>query len=229
MKMVFDIETVGKDISSLSESQREYIFRYAEKEKDEVIREEKIEEAERYLSLYPFTAQIASIGMLNVKTEKSLVMYNSEVSEEWVCEEKNIKYVAYTEAEMLANFWNYISKCDQVITFNGKHFDIPFLMLRSAILKIKPTRDLLKNRYNSNTHLDLLDKLTYFGSVKKFNLDFYCQSFGIESPKSKGISGMDVKELFNAGRVKDIAVYCGEDVLATYKLFKIYSDYLMVN
>ena len=27
------------------------------------------------------------------------------------------------------------------------------------------------------------------GAARKFNLDFYCKSFGIESPKSHGVTG----------------------------------------
>jgi hypothetical protein len=99
-------------------------------------------------------------------------------------------------------------------------------MLRSALLKIKPTKNLVGKRYDTSTHIDLLEQLTNFGLTRKFNLDFYCNAFGIESPKSKGISGMEVKNLFEAGRVKDIAVYCGEDIFATYQLYKIWNEYL---
>ena len=31
---------------------------------------------------------------------------------------------------------------------------------------------------------------------------------------------MEVKELYRAGRMKDIAIYCGADVKATYELLK---------
>ena len=30
------------------------------------------------------------------------------------------------------------------------------------------------------------------GAARRFNLDFYCKAFGIESPKSHGVTGMDV-------------------------------------
>ena len=82
------------------------------------------------------------------------------------------------------------------------------------------------NRYHSTQHIDLLEKLTFYGLVRKFNLDFYCHAFGIESPKSKGVTGMEVKELYKAGRIKDIAVYCGEDVKATFQLYQIWSEFL---
>lgn len=228
MNLVLDIETSGFEFESLSESQQEFLLRYAEKESDEIKREEAVEEAKRYLSLYPYTAKVIAIGMLNSKTEKELVLYDGEENGELIVEEKNIKYKPVSEEKMLSEFWLYAAKANKVITFNGRSFDIPFLMLRSALLKIKPSVNFIRNRYDSSAHIDLLEQLTFYGLTKKFNLDFYCRSFGIESPKSKGISGMEVKELYNAGKIKEIAVYCGEDVKATFELYKIWEQYLNV-
>ena len=228
MNLVLDIETSGFEFESLSESQQEFLLRYAEKESDEIKREEAVEEAKRYLSLYPYTAKVIAIGMLNSKSEKELVLYDGEENGELIVEEKNIKYKPVSEEKMLSEFWLYAAKANKVITFNGRSFDIPFLMLRSALLKIKPSVNFIRNRYDSSAHIDLLEQLTFYGLTKKFNLDFYCRSFGIESPKSKGISGMEVKELYNAGKIKEIAVYCGEDVKATFELYKIWEQYLNV-
>ncbi|MDH7604771.1 MAG: ribonuclease H-like domain-containing protein [Melioribacter sp.] len=226
MNLVFDIETVGYEFNSLSESQQEYILRYAEQEKDELKREEKIEDAKRYLSLYPFTAKIVAIGMLNTETENVMVLYESKQKEEFKSEEKKATYKSMTEEEMIMYFWDCVKKVEKIITFNGKNFDVPFIILRSAVLKIKPSRNLIKSKYDTSNHIDLLEQFTFYGIIKKFNLDFYCHAFGIESPKSKGITGMEVKELYKAGRIKDIAVYCGEDVRATFELYKIWNEYL---
>jgi predicted PolB exonuclease-like 3'-5' exonuclease len=228
MGIVFDIETVGFELEDLAESQKEFLLRYAEKERDEIIRQEKKDEAVRYLSLYPFTAKIISIGLLNTETEGTFVLFTSEKEDEWEVEEKNIKYKSYSEVELLNLFWKYISQTDKVITFNGRNFDIPFLMLRSVMLGVKPSVNLIHNRYNITRHIDLLDQFTFYGLTRKFNLDFYCHAFGITSPKSKGITGMEVKELYKAGRIKDIAVYCGDDVKATYRLYKIWDEFLNI-
>lgn len=229
MKAVLDIETTAFKFDSLSESQREFILRGAEQEKDETVKNEKREEAIRYLSLYPFTAKVISIGMFSVEAEKSLVMFESEENIEWQNEGKQIKYKGLPEREMLEHFWLMAKKIDQIITFNGRNFDVPFLALRSAMLKVKPSKNFIVNRYDTSVHVDLLDQLSFYGAVKKFNLDFYCRSFGVESPKSKGITGMEVKELYTAGRIKDIAIYCGEDIKATYELFKIWKEYLDIH
>ncbi len=228
MGLIVDIETVGFDLENLAESQQEFLLRYAEKENDYSLKESKKEEAERYLSLYPYTAKIISIGMLNTETNGTLVLFDDNTNDELIVEEKGIKYKSIKEKEILKLFWNYISKTDKVITFNGRNFDIPFLMLRSAMLEVKPTVNLIHNRYNITKHIDLLDQFTFYGITRKFNLDFYCHAFGIKSPKSKGITGMEIKELYKAGKIKDIAIYCGEDVKATFELYKIWEEFLNI-
>ncbi|HKI77719.1 MAG TPA: ribonuclease H-like domain-containing protein [Ignavibacteriaceae bacterium] len=224
--IVFDIETSAYPFESLAESQREYLLRYAEKEPNEKIKTQKIDDAIRYTSLYPFTSKIVAIGIYDIEKNKSFVYYESNNREEWQAEDKQSQFKGLDENEMLKSFWKIIEFADKVVTFNGRTFDAPFLMLRSAMLKIKPTKYLITNRYDKSFHIDLLDQFTYYGLTRKFNLDFYCNAFGIESPKSKGISGMDVKNLYEAGKTKEIAIYCGNDVLATSKLFKIWADYL---
>jgi len=226
-RIVFDIETCAFPFNSLSESQQEYLLRYAEKEADEKVKGIKVDDAIRYTSLYPFTAKLISIGIYDVNNEKSYVYYESEQTEEWVSE-KNVHYKGLGEQEMLNSFWRIIEVTDQVISFNGRNFDAPFLMIRSAMNKVKPSKNLVSKKFDSAFHIDLLDQFTYFGLTRKFNLDFYCQAFCIESPKTKGISGMEVKNLYEAGRIKDIAVYCADDIYATYQLYKIWNEYLNV-
>ncbi len=228
MNLVFDIETVGYDFESLSESQQEFLTRYSESEKDPLKRLELIDESKRYLSLYPFTAKTIAIGLFNVEKEKAIVLYENSLNEEWVSEEKTVTYKPVPEDEMLKYFWKYAGKAEKLISFNGRAFDLPFLMIRSAINKIKPARNLLRNRYDLSKHVDLLEQFTFHGLTKKFNLDFYCRSFGIDSPKSQGVTGMDVKELYKAGRMKEIAIYCGKDIKATYELYRIWNDFLNI-
>jgi len=226
IQVVFDIETVSFPFESLSGSQQEYLLRDAQKIENQKEKDQKIEDLIRYTSLYPFTAKVIAIGLYDVQKEKAFVYYESEPKEEWFDEERNVSYKGLSEHDMLKSFWRISEKTDQFISFNGRYFDIPFLMMRSALNKIKPSINLITNRFDKVLHIDLLEQFTYFGLTRKFNLDFYCRAFGIESPKSKGISGLDVKTLYEAGKIKDIAVYCGGDIEATYKLFKIWNEYL---
>ncbi len=228
MDLVFDIETVGDDFESLSESQQEYLLRYAEKEQDEITRQSKIDDAKRYLSLYPFTSRVVSIGMMNIDSGKTLILFDGIEEDSWYVENENKKYSGMTETEMLEIFWQQVGKCNRIVTFNGKNFDVPFLTLRSAMVGIRPAKNLLRRPRGAENHIDLLEKFTLKGCIRKFNLDFYCHSFGVESSKSKNITGMEVKELYKAGRIKDIAIYCGEDVRATFELYNIWNEYLSI-
>jgi DNA polymerase elongation subunit (family B) len=224
-RIVFDIESCAYPFESLAENQREYLLRYADKEPDPEKRQMMIDDAVRYTSLYPYTSKCIVIGIYDVEKEKSYVYYESQKKEDWTSEDGKVQYKGLSEKEMLESFWRIAKGVDQFITFNGRNFDVPFLMMRSAMLNVKVTKNLMGYRYGEE-HIDLLEQFTFYGQTRKFNLDFYCQSFGIESPKSKDISGMEVKNLYEAGRIKDIAVYCSKDIYATYQLYKIWEQYL---
>jgi len=224
-RIVFDIETCAYPFESLAESQREYLLRYADKESDPEKRQMMIDDAIRYTSLYPYTSKCIVIGIYDVEKEKSYVYYESDKKEEWNSEDGKVHYKGLPENEMLESFWRIAKRIDQFITFNGRNFDVPFLMMRSAMLEVKVSKNLMGYRYGDE-HIDLLEQFTFYGLTRKFNLDFYCQSFGIESPKSKDISGMEVKNLYEAGRIKDIAIYCSKDINATFQLYKIWEEFL---
>jgi hypothetical protein len=87
-------------------------------------------------------------------------------------------------------------------------------------------------RYQTEPHCDLAEQLTFYcvsgrdGAAKKFNLDFYCKAFGIESPKSHGVSGLDVNRLMATGEYRQVAEYCLRDVQATVSLYQIWKDRL---
>lgn len=218
-QIVIDIETLGFPFESFDEVQREYLLKFAESDKERA-------EAIQKLSLYPTTAQIIAIGMLNPETNRGKVIFQSDQPIDTFSSDELIHFVSSSEADILAQFWNDVTKYDQFITFNGRGFDCPFIMLRSAILQIKPTRNLMPYRYDSTVHCDLLEQFTFYGAFRKFSLDFYCKSFGIESPKSHGVTGLDMGRLFAEGRFKEIAEYCLGDVRATAQLFHRWEQYL---
>lgn len=218
-RIIFDIETVGRDFEDLDGPVQEYLLRWAASE------EEKSEVRES-LSLYPLTGEIVAIGMYDPDREKGTVCFQNNSDPILPFEEEGITYETGTEKEIIGRFWDGIAKCSQFITFNGRGFDCPFISIRSAVHRIKPKRDLLPNRYG-DVHIDLLDQLTFYGaSRRRFSLDMWCRTFGIKSPKAGGITGYDVRELFKAGRYSDIARYCAGDLVATRKLFSVWEEYI---
>ena len=83
-------------------------------------------------------------------------------------------------------------------------------------------------RYGDD-HIDLLDRLTFFGAVRrKMSLHMWCRAFGISSPKDKGVTGDDVGKLFQDKRYMDIARYCFDDVRATKELFSYWEKYINI-
>lgn len=218
-RVIFDIETVGKDFESLDKATQEYLLQYAATENEK-------EEIKDRLSFYPLTAEIVTIGLLNPDTRRGIVFFQNKGDPLLPFEEDNVRYETGTEKEILEKFWDVIKGYDQFITFNGRGFDCPFILIRSAVYKIKPKKDLMPNRY-SDTHIDLLDQLTFYGATRRrFSLNMWCRTFGIKSPKEGGITGYEIKDLFKAGRYIDIAKYCVGDLRATMELFNYWEKYI---
>ncbi|RMG03276.1 MAG: 3'-5' exonuclease, partial [Nitrospirae bacterium] len=203
-RVIFDIETVGVDFDTLDEERQAYLLRNAETEAEE-------EAVKEQLGLSPLTGEIVAIGMLNPDTERGVVLFQAPEKEIGEFDEGGITFKTGSEKEILQEFWETINRYNQFVTFNGRGFDCPFIMIRSAINRIKPTRDLMPNRYNG-PHIDLLDQLSFFGATRRYSLDMWCRSLGIKSSKEEGITGLDVKELFTEGRYLDIARYCARDL-----------------
>lgn len=233
-KIVFDIETSALDTDHFDESQTEYLFREAEKLEDEGEREAKREEIQRLFNLWPFTAQVVCIAMINADTDRGRSLFISDDFESSADSEGPVEYApCMDEAELLSSFWDLAKRYDSVVTFNGRGFDVPFLYLRSALLNVPITRkNWLGYRFQTEPHCDLAEQLTFYnvsgrsGAGRKFNLDFYCRAFGIESPKSHGVTGMDVNDLMKEGRYREIAEYCARDVKATLELYRIWAERL---
>lgn len=230
--LVFDIETAALPASSFDEVQHEYLFRDARRLPEGPEREARQAELERSLSLYPLTAQVVCIAMINADSGRGQVLFLAEDFEP--DDEGEVKFVPFAdETELLGDFWELAKRYDHVVTFNGRGFDVPFLYLRSALLAVPITRkDWLGYRFQTEPHCDLAEQLTFYnvsgrdGAARKFNLDFYCKAFGIDSPKAAGITGMDVPTLLAEGRFREIAEYCVRDVRATVTLFQFWRERL---
>lgn len=219
-KIVFDIETVGENFDEIDATSQEMLLRWAESE-------EAQQEVKDGLGFSPLTGQIVAIGVMDVETEKGAVYYQSPgktLEEDF----EKIKLKTMSEPEMLEQFWSVAKRCSECISFNGRAFDVPFLMVRSAIHKIRVPVNLMPPRYSSNAiHIDLMDQLTFYGSVRrKGNLHMWCRAFGITSPKADGVTGDDVGRLFQEKKYQKIAEYNVGDLKATRELYRYWNDYM---
>ena len=221
-RLIFDIETVGVEFDSLDDKAKEFLLFYAEDEDEKI----KIKEE---LGFSPLTGEIVAIGILNPDTDKGAVYFQAGKKNMDKTEDKNVQYVPLaSEKEVLEHFWESATHYNQFITFNGHAFDCPFVMIRSAILKVKPTQHLMHNRYWADgLHFDLYDRLTNFGAVRfKRSLHMWCQAFSIDSPKAKGISGDNVAQLYKDKEYLKIAKYCFDDIKATKELYRYWEKYI---
>ncbi len=231
-RLVFDIECVAEDWDSFDQATKDSLTRYArDNARNEADEQQSIEAVKRELVFSPLTARIIAIGVYDPDEERGAVYYDAGSTKPDDIEEDNIKYAAMTESEMLTKFWQLAEVTDEFVSFYGRGSDAPFLMVRSAIAHIKPTKDLMSNRYNSSRvpgaiHYDLYDLLTFYGaSRKKGSLHMWCRAFGIKSPKGE-LDGSKVGEYFENGKYLDIAKYNARDLIATAQLFEYWDRYL---
>lgn len=233
--LVFDIETSALPLDRFDEAQQEYLFRECGRIADETARATRRTEIQQQCSLWPFTSQVVCIAMLNADTSRGQVLFTAADYEDGDGEDAGpVEFVAcMDEVEMLTAFWDVAKHYDRVVTFNGRGFDVPFMYLRSALLNVPISRkEWLGYRYQTDPHCDLAEQLTFYGvsgrdgAARRFNLDFYCKAFGIESPKSHGVTGSDVGKLLEEARFREIAEYCLRDVKATVLLYQIWKERL---
>lgn len=217
--MVIDIETVGALLDDLDAGIRQCLLKKAETPED-------IEKIGRETGLSPLTAQVVAIGTFDPDAKTGNVYYQSPGELPLPFDEDGMRYICGDEAAILRMFWDEVKSTRCIITFNGRGFDGPFLLVRSAMHRIKPTRNLMPNRY-TDEHIDLFDRLSFYGSTsRRHGLDMWCRAMGITSPKVEGSSGADVGDMYRAGRYLDIARYCGRDIIATCELYELWDRYI---
>lgn len=229
--LVFDIETIGEDWNALDSLTQHTLTRWIDRahhsESERAILRRDIEEG---LGFSPLTGEIIAIGLYDVERKQGVVYYRDDTREE---EGSVGDFVLKTRSErdMLVDFWDGAQQYDTFVTFNGRGFDVPFLNIRSAIQGIRPSCDLMAGRYLSQQknvfHIDLQDQLTYYGAMgRRPSLHLFCRAFGIESPKTDGVMGDDVAELFGQKKFRDIAEYNARDVIATTALYEKWRTHL---
>ena len=224
-KLVIDIETVGIPWEELDAYVREYLIKG--------LSDGDAEETRRAGGLSPFRGRIVAIGVINIDDGCSCAMYVVPDQTDLRIEKSNMRtYISGTEKQILEKFWTFFEEDSRFISFNGRQFDGPFLMIRSAIHGIVPKRDLVGYRYAFHPNCDLREVLNFFGTTNnrqfKFNLDLACKTFGVETSKSEGVDGRSVEQWYRAGRHRELAEYCLEDVRATAQLYEKLAPSLLI-
>ncbi len=226
-KLVIDIETVGIPWEEHDPYVREYLIKGQT--------EDGAEETKRAGGLSPFRGKIVAIGVIRIDDGRSCALYEMPGQTDVRVERSGQRtYVSGTEKQILEKFWDWFDNDSRFITFNGRQFDGPFLMIRSAVNGVIPKRDLVGYRYQMHPNCDLREALNFYGTTNsrqfKFNLDLACKVFGVTTSKREGVDGRSVESWYRAGLHREIADYCLEDVRATLELYeKIAPTLLMFN
>lgn len=229
--LTFDIETIGKPWDEFDDTSREIFKEWAkQKSKTDEDFKKEMKQVKDGLPFSPFMGEIVAIGVLD-QDNKGAVYFQAPREEIKDYEEDKIKYRAGTEKDILERFWELSRHYNNFVTFAGRGFDVPYLMIRSAVNGIRPMRNLLENRYlqyqRDAKHYDLVDMFNFYGAMwgRQPKLHFVAQAFGIQTPKD-GMSGKEVPKAFEDKKYKEIAKYCMDDVVATKKIFEKWDMYL---
>ena len=131
-----------------------------------------------------------------------------------------------SEQELLVGFFHLIeSRAPQLVSFNGRGFDIPVLKYRAMTHGLSCSRwfsqgDKWHNydtRYSPEYHCDLLEVLSDFGASARCSMDEVAAAFNI--PGKLETAGDHVRDMFEAGQIEEIRNYCETDVLSTMLIF----------
>lgn len=105
----------------------------------------------------------------------------------------------------------------EVLSYNGRAFDIPFLMARAAVTA-EPVPTLVQMaaqlRIGTGVHTDLLQEISGYGAAPSYKLTDICAAFSI--PAKTETHGSDVASLVQADNFTAISNYCETDVIATW-------------
>ncbi|MEK7462415.1 MAG: ribonuclease H-like domain-containing protein, partial [Patescibacteria group bacterium] len=189
--LVFDIETVPEPWENFDDYTKRQLTKSARSK-------EEIELVKNSLGLSPLTGSLVSLAMYDVERKRGAVYYVGDKKEEIFIESEFVAKER-TERGILEDFWEGALSYDVFVTFNGRAFDVPFLLHRSIVNGVTPTIAFnQQNRYLTRQtlpyHVDLMDEFTMYGAMsKRPSLHLLLRAYGIESKKAE-VDGSQVAE-----------------------------------
>jgi predicted PolB exonuclease-like 3'-5' exonuclease len=164
-------------------------------------------EPDAFAALCPPLARVVCVGLMALESGRSVAYADT---------------LPGTEATILRQANDALSKAARIVTFNGRCFDLPVLIHRSLINGIRPASRLVaaarEYRYRPSVHIDVRDLFTFFGAASVGTLRAYALGYGLPDPKAHG-DGAEVAALVASGRVEELKTYCLGDVETTATLY----------
>ncbi len=136
----------------------------------------------------------------------------------------------WSETELVRETFRIISEGHpQLVGWNTSGFDLPVLVYRAMVHQIaapgfyqfgEPYHGYRK-RFDEESHIDLMDILSFYGASPRLKLDEMATVLGI--PGKLGIDGSQVWPLYQVGELEAIRTYCTSDVLTTALVYGRYA------
>ncbi len=221
--VAFDIEVVGDDWTQLDEATRGYLLERARK------KGESAEEAATKLALTLGLGRVVAIALWNLDEQRGAVLLEGDAAPwcAWPGRSDGAWWFRGDEQALLRAFWERVNGYGRMVSFSGRMYDGPVLMVRSALHGIRPSRHLAARDFAMRGHCDLAELFTFQGAVRDhYKLDYWCRRFGLESPKST-LDGSQVEKAWRAGEIEKIGDYCLRDARATGLLYEKVKDTLL--
>ena len=211
--LAIDIETTHQEWDGFMPEIQEYLLSRARNDEERAA-------FPGQLALYPGAVKIVAIGMWRPGEQSGGVLVNNNSgAREWHEFHDGARVYHGSEGDILAQFWQLVPQFSTIITYNGRGFDCPILMLRSAVNGIRPSRNLMPYRFSFQQHCDLMEVLSFHRAIQPYSFQFWCHQFGIDDPK-QGLTGSAVPKAFENGDWDAIARYCLKDARATAELYE---------
>src|SRR5690606_14957441 len=123
------------------------------------------------LALHPGTGRVVATGLWRPDEDRGGVLVAADSSgdagPEWQPFEDGAFIYRGSATDILQDFWRYVGgAAGTLVASNGRGFDGPFVLLRSAILGVAPSRNPVPYRYSFKEHCDLLEVLPFHGARK---------------------------------------------------------------
>jgi DNA polymerase elongation subunit (family B) len=120
------------------------------------------------------------------------------------------------ERRILEKFWDVIEPTDVLVGHNILDFDLPFILQRSWIHNIRPTRTIDMRKYYTGEVIDTMQVWSNWSYKKAVKLDELAQALGVGQKSGKGT---DVAHWWAVRDFDSIKRYCLDDVRLTYRVF----------
>lgn len=223
--LCLDIETIPTELDAEG---RRAVERMAEKREMPT---------DMFAALCPPLARVVAVGMLHPQSGHRLVLFDGPLFGVAVAEGElpAVEYAAIEgraaggEAALLQEFMAICSgsrgkrEIQRYITFNGKGFDIPTLIHRAAVHRIKPAASLLRaanaKPWESDLHVDMASAFRFGAATGRYSLEAFALAYGMANPKAES-DGSKLGTFVEQQDAESLFEYVMGDVVTTANLYE---------